>query len=521
MRYLFLPIFIFIASFAVSGDSAAVEDFIKEDFIANAENGKKYDMTIRGCIGLALENNLDIKISRIYPEMRMEDINYAGARFEPYFLADFNFHDRSYPSNTEPFELQGLNMPGLERFVTPDLGTFRDGNLDLSVGGMIPTGAKYELFFENNRYKTNSRGIIYNPSYSSEVGISVTQPLLRNFGIDINTADIVIARNSYDMSAEEFKNNVMEVISKAKEMYYRCVLAKEAYLIAEDYLRLAEELYDINKKRYEKGLISSVDLLESESAVAERRRYIIQSEAAVKRSEDNLKLITNIISEPEFWDSDIDLLDTPDFSAVEVSIADSLRDAFEYRPDYISMTISLKNNEIKVKLAKNATLPTLDLTGSFGLNGLGKDVQKALEDIDYRHKDWYAGVTLKIPWGGGERADLRKKELEKAVALLQLKNLEHNIMLDVRDKVREVRVQERQVYAAKLFRDTETKNYDAQKKRFNAGQVSTHDMLDYQDKLSESRLNYINALIEYHVALINLDKSTGLTLIKNAVRLKE
>ncbi|MBN2190790.1 MAG: TolC family protein, partial [Candidatus Aureabacteria bacterium] len=517
----FLMVFIFICSFAPAEELKAPEDFDKEVFIANADSGRRYDMTIQDCISLSLENNLDIKISRIYPEMQNESINYAKSMFEPYLLADFNFHDRASPSNTEPFQLEGANLPGLERFITPEVSAFRDGNLDFSVGGIIPTGAKYELFFENNRYKTNSSGALYNPSYSSEVGISVTQPILRGFGIDVNTADIVIARNSYDMSAEEFRNNVMEVISKAKETYYKCIFAKEAYLIAEDYLKLAEELYEINRKRYEKGLISSVDLLESESAVAERKRYIIQTEAAVKSSEDNLKLITNIISDPEFWNSDIGLLDKPDFSVVEVSIRESLKDAFEYRPDYKSMTISLKNNDVRIKVAKNATLPTLDLTGSFGLNGLGKDVQKALEDIDYRHKDWYAGVTLKIPWGGGERADLRKKELEKAVALLQLKNLEHNIILDVRDKVREVNVQERQVYAARLFRDAETKNYDAQKKRFNAGQVSTHDMLDYQDKLSEAKLEYINALIDYYVALINLDKSTGLTLIKNAVRLEE
>ncbi|MCK9554567.1 TolC family protein [bacterium] len=521
MKRLLLMIFILVCSFAAAEDIKTSDDFDKEIFIANADSGEKYGMRIQDCISLSLENNLDIKISRIYPELKTEDINYAKSVFEPYFLADFNFHDRSYPSNTEPFQLEGLNLPGLERFVTPDVSAFRDGNLDFSVGGMIPTGARYELFFENNRYKTNSSGVLYNPSYSSEAGISVTQPLLRGFGIDINMADIVIARNSYDMSAEDFRNNVIDVISKAKEMYYKCVFAKEAYLIAEDYLKLAGELYEVNRKRYEKGLISSVDLLESESAVAERKRYVIQSEAAVKRSEDNLKLVTNIISDPESWNSDIELLDKPDFSVVDVSIKDSLKDAFEYRPDYKSMTISLKNNDVRIKVAKNATLPTLDLTGSFGLNGLGKDVQKALEDIDYRHKDWYAGVTLKIPWGGGERADLRKKELEKAVALLQLKNLEHNIILDVRDKVREVSVQERQVYAAKLFRDTETKNYDAQKKRFDAGQVSTHDMLDYQDKLSEAKLNYMNALIEYHIALINLDKSTGLTLIKNAVRLEE
>jgi len=104
---------------------------------------------------------------------------------------------------------------------------------------------------------------------------------------------------------------------------------------------------------------------------------------------------------------------------------------------------------------------------------------------------------------------------------LTLKRLEQKIILEVRDKVREVDIQARQVKASKLNLETEEKNYAAQKERYAAGQVSTHDMLDYQDKLAQAELDYIKALIDHYVALINLDRSQGLTLVRNDIKLEE
>jgi outer membrane protein TolC len=73
---------------------------------------------------------------------------------------------------------------------------------------------------------------------------------------------------------------------------------------------------------------------------------------------------------------------------------------------------------------------------------------------------------------------------------------------------------------AKFSKEKETQNYEAQTDRYAAGQVSTHDILDYQDKLAQSELDYFKALVEYNVALIGLEKSQGLTLLKNNIKIE-
>jgi outer membrane protein TolC len=209
-------------------------------------------------------------------------------------------------------------------------------------------------------------------------------------------------------------------------------------------------------------------------------------------------------------------------SVAEVSLVESLENAFQYRPDYISKNIELKNKDIKIKVAKNNVYPTVDLVGSFGLNGLGPKYREALHSVDDKeYRDWSVGIEVSIPWGSGDRADLDKKKLEKIQELLELKRLEQNIILEVRDNVRAIDIQYRQVEAAKLFEEKQRKNYNAQEERYKAGQLSTHDLLEYRFRLAMAELEYIKALIDYNVALIGLDEAQGLTLVKNDVVLEE
>jgi outer membrane protein TolC len=282
-----------------------------------------------------------------------------------------------------------------------------------------------------------------------------------------------------------------------------------------------QQLLDITKARYDKGLASSVDLLEIESAVAERRKELIAFESSLKKSEDELKLITNLVDDPKLWNAEIVPIDQPELSVAEVSLVESLENAFLYRPDYISKNIELKSKDIEIKVAKNNVYPTVDLIGSFGLNGLGPKYREALRSVDDKeYRDWSVGIEISIPWGSGGRAGLDKKKLEKMQELLELKRLEQNIILDVRDNVRAIDIQYRQVEAAKLLEEKQRKNYEAQEKRYKAGELSTHDLLDYRFRLAMADLDYIKALIDYNVALIELDKAQGLTLVKNDVALE-
>jgi outer membrane protein TolC len=312
----------------------------------------------------------------------------------------------------------------------------------------------------------------------------------------------------------------MDIISETKSNYYSYFYYLENYSIAQSSLSRAQYLLEINRARYQKGLVSSVDLLETEAVVAQREKGLIAAEFALKKAEDKLKYITNLVDNPTLWNAEVKLVNRPQFKVVEPDLTESLKDAFEFRPDYESAQIDLASRDIKIKTAKNALFPTVDLVGSFGLNSLGKDYEEAIDKIDSDYKDWSVAVEFSLPWGAGDRAEYDQKKLEKAQALLELKRLEQTIILEIRDKVREVNTQCRQVKAAKLAKEKEEQNYQAQEERYATGYVSTHDILEYQDRLAQAELDYIKGLIDYNVAIIELEESQGLTLARNDIILE-
>lgn len=480
----------------------------KAVFMAAGVQDRVLRIGLVDCIAYALKNNSEILITRLEPKIKEDDVRIAKADFEPAFSFTPTLRDNSKPSSSV---LGGANISKI-----------RDLDFNAGLSGKLVTGTEYDLDFINEKYKSNSTYQTTNPYYVTEPKITITQPLFRDFGILVNSADIIIARNNKAQSEETFKETVMATITKAKVAYYNYVYYLENYAIAKFSLERARGLLEINKARYAKGLVSSVDLLEAETAMAQREKILISAESSLKKAEDDLKLVTNLVDDPEAWNARLELIDArAEFKAEKIDLLESLKDAFIYRPDYLSQKIDLKNKDIKIVVAKNALFPTVDLVGSFGLNGLGKDYQKALEDLRDEYKDWSVGLTVTIPWGGGERAKYDQKKLEKAQALLAFKRLEQNIILEVRDKVREVDIQMRQVEAARLLKEKENQNYKAQEERYAAGQVSLHDMLDYQEKLAQAELDYVKSLIDYNVAIFNLDKSQGLTLVRNNIKLEE
>jgi len=488
------------------GEGEESPSMIRDAFLKAAAQKKVLRIGMVDCIAYALRKNSEIKISRIEPKLRDDDIRIARSEFEPTLTGDYTLRDTT---------TKGTNI------FFPVNNKERDITFNAGVSGKLATGATYRMDFLNDRNKTNADIEIINPTFSVEPVMTVTQPLFRGAGIIVNRADIIIARNNKKESVEAFKGTVIDIITQAKTGYYNYDYAIDGYAIAERYIERARNLLEINRARYAKGLVSSVDLLESEAAVADREKYLLNAEYNRDTAEDNLKYVTNLVDDPDMWNAAIELLDKPVFEVVPVDLLESLQAAFRFRPDYQAKLVDLKNRNIRIKVAKNALFPTLDAVGSFGVNGIDDTYRHAFDRLTFNYKDWTVGGALNIPWGMGDRARYDQSKWEKAQAILELQRLEQKIVLGVRDKVRAVDIQYRQERAARVSREKETENYEAQKERFAAGQVSTHDMLDYQDNLSNAELAYTKALVDYRNALISLDGETGLTLAKNNIVIEE
>ena len=344
-----------IIIFAFSPILSAAEgdlSFDEEAYIKSAETKKVLKLSLTECVIYTFQNNSEIKVEYIEPDLREDDVKIAYSEFEPSLDFDGTLYDSA---------LRSTNRLASNEYRTVDL--------DFSLFGKLITGTEYEVDFLNTYYKTDSIWQVMNPYYMTEPKISISQPIARGAGIPVNEADIIISRNNKLSSWQSFRNTSMDVLTKTKIAYYKHIHAQETYSIARLNVDRAIKLTEINKLRYGQGLVSSVDVLEAESAASEREKLLLNAELLVKRSEDQLKLVTNLVDDPEVWNDELKLTDWPGFEIRDIDPIESLQNAFKYRPDYIQKKIDLENRNIKIMVAKNTLLPTIDLVGSFGLNG--------------------------------------------------------------------------------------------------------------------------------------------------------
>ncbi|OGW85805.1 MAG: hypothetical protein A2987_05920 [Omnitrophica bacterium RIFCSPLOWO2_01_FULL_45_10] len=485
-----------------------IQTFDIDEYIASAAVKKTLRIGLVDCVAMALKNNSEIKVKRITPLIEDANVRIEKARFEPELSFDFTIED---DTDLSPNTLSGTTTTKT-----------RTGKFDFGFDEKFVTGTELSIDFLNTRTRSNSRIQTMNPQFDSQAAVTITQPLLKGFGIIVNKADFLVAKNNALKSKQELAQEVIAVLTDVKKNYYNFQYSQERYKVAKLAVERVRGLYDINKEKYAKGIASNVELLESEAEVARQEEELFAAERSMKLAEDNLKLITNLVDDPELWNADIILLDSLDYESKAVDLVEAMKAAFVSRPDYEAGKIDLKNKDISVIYYKNNMLPVVDLTGSYGLNGLGKNYEKDLGHIGAgKYPDWLVGVTVKVPlFSEEEKGRYDKSKFEKEQALLNFKRLEQRIILEVRDAVRNIDIKYRMSEAARKSKEAQEKNYEAQSSRFSAGLVSTLDIVVYQERLAEAQTNYIKAVTDYRIAEIELAKAKGTTLIEDNITIE-
>ncbi len=485
-----------------------IPTFDKDAFIASASVSKALEIGMVDCVAMALKNNSEILVKQISPRIEDANVLIQKATFEPRLSFDWTMEDNT---DLTSFTLIGRNPEKTKTAI-----------FDFGYDQKFVTGTNLAIDFLNTRTASNSLIQNPNPMFDSEAQVVITQPLLKGFGIAVNKADFLIAKNNKAKSQYEFIQEVINVLTKTKKTYYGFQYTQEQYKVAKTSLERVEDLLYINKERYGKGLASNIDVVESEAEVARMEEAVYTSISMMKSAEDDLKYITNLVDEPELWNANIVLLEKLDYEKKDVDLIQSILTAFEHRPDYEAAKIGLKNKDISVVVYKNNMLPTMDLVGSYGLNGMDKVYEKDLAHIGGgKYQDWSIGLSVKLPiFSDEEKGKYDKAKLEKARALLEFQRLEQKIILEVRNAVRDVDIKYKILEASKKSMESERLNYEAQETRFRAGLVSTLDIVTYQERLARAEVNYAKGVIDYNIAFLELARMEGMTLINDNIKVE-
>lgn len=494
---------------------------------------KTVKLSLRDCIELALRNNLDIAVQRCDRKIRRTEIDQAQGSFDPIWsLSSMKYKSVKLTTVSTPTQTSGVN----------ELEKAKDESLmhSLSLSKKFLTGTIAELFFTMDKSKTDStdasqelyyqggaedlrpRRLLDN-YWTTSVGLSLIQPLLRGGGKRYNESDILIARNNQVISDEDFKARLINSIFLVQSAYWNLVNALKQKEVQEKSLRFAESLLETNRARVKAGALSSTQELQAEVGVAIQQEAMLMVQKAIDDAQDNLKrLIMPIQDKINEWNFDIIAIDEPELFTKEFDIEQSFNLALVHRPDYFNLKKQFENQSIIIVQARNKTKPTLNLQGNYSYSGAGEkpnDSFDVLKERDYY--DWGIGLVFEFPLGNrSARSQLKKIELTKRQILLQLQNLKQQILIEVREAVRGVQTALKRVEATRKTYALAQKQLETELKLFELGASISHQVLEMQRELTRAESNTKKALIDYNIAVLSYQKAIATLLEENNIRVE-
>lgn len=479
-------------------------------------------MTLREAIESGIEKGLALQLQRFNPLAAEEAERIAIGAFDPVIGSNLG-----YESIQTPTASSLLRTTIQERTTDGEAG----------IGGLLPLlGTTYDIGYGGQRLLTTSNLSTLSPELRSSLIGTVSQPLLRNFLWSEPWTAVKTSALQSAIAREGFRQALMDVVRNVEDGYWALIALKQAQLVAEKSVATATALLEQVQTQYEVGVVSRVEVTEAEAGLAAREFGLIQARNTYLGAQDrfaNLVLGTDFAASSRY-----EIVPADDPGEAKAYVVDpelAVQKAFETRPELAIARQSADQREIELKFAKNQRLPQFDVVGTYGYTGLNGSVNPnctnfrnpgaPCESIYNSRKFWSSsenffnsrgaqqwsarGVfSIPIP-NTSARANVARSEIELRRAFTDVKKTEQDIILDVRDAVRNLQSQYEGTLASEEARQAAEEQLRAEKIRLEEGESTPFDVLQREEQLVTSERDKIEAVFRYRSAATALDRAQG------------
>lgn len=474
-------------------------------------------LSVDEAVALALEQNLNVRVQRLNPQV--QDLNVALARsaWTPNATTSFTLNQRT-DQNT------GFLSGGIG---TATIGTDSVSN-SVGVNQQLPWGGGFTVSWNSSRTSTDSIFENFNPQLRSSLVASFRQPLLRDFRIDAPRQQLLVSQRNREISDIQLRQTVLATVRNVRNAYWELSYAVSSLETNRQSLELARQSLKDNRARVEIGTMAPIEIVAAEAEVAQREEAVILAEAAVEQAQDQLRALILDPETPGFWTTRFEPTDRPVFQARPIDVDRAIREALDKRTDIRQAMKNLETSDINIRFYQNQKMPDLNLQVDYTSRGTGGtqlesirgltdpgpravigrrsygDVLADLLTSDY--PIWQVSVQVAYPLGtSSAEANLARARLQYQQSQLQLRNLTLQIAQQVRDASRQVNTNLKRVEATRASRELAERRLEAEQKKFAAGMSTNFQIFQAQRDLAAARTAELRAILDYNRALVDFE----------------
>ena len=462
------------------------------------------NLSLKDAIKRAVEKNLDVKVELYNPAMAEADIRRNLGIYDTLLnlQADYT-HSTTLPASTV--------------FSGTDVNRQQTTQFNAGASQLIQTGGSVGLAFNNTWNSSNASRVGTIPNYyQSDLTLSFSQPLLKNFGREATELGINVARFTKEGSLDRFKTRLSDTVAQVRNEYFKLYSLREDLEVKKTSLALAQKILSDTKGQVNAGVLPAMEILNAEFGTATREKDIIDAERALKDEMDLIRHLLQLNSGNEIIPADL-----PTREEYPVVEEEALARALAERPELLSQRANVKTSDLQMRVTRNRTRPDLSLNASAALTGLDEHYNRDIEKIgsgDY--PVWGIGLQFSYPLGNrAAENDYIRSKLALEQARTQLQSLESSIANEVRSAIRAIQSSYKQLEVTDRGRAFAEERLNAFIKKNKVGLATTKDVLDVENDLVAAKNNQIKALADYNNAITQFWRSTAEILDKEGIKI--
>jgi outer membrane protein len=506
-------------------------------------------LTLNDAVGLALENNRDIEVTRKTEQMAEFDLRAARGVYQPRLTGQM-YYDRSTTPNVSIFSTNQKNT------VSSLVG-------NAGISAYAPKwGTVFGTTFNNNQATTDNPISILSPQLNTSLGFSVTQPLFRGRKFDANRRTIEVAKRNIQITDTQFRQRAIETVAAVERAYWDLTYALRNLQVQRDAVRDAKSQLEHNRRLVNEGQLAPIDIVAAETQVANFEQGVYDALNTVNLTENVLKGLISPNRDAPIWAEAITPVEPVEINVPDPGLTDAVALAIANRPELEINASQRDINKLDQRLYKDQQKPQIDLFASYTSAGIGgsqnpsfnnpfartvcaiptspeciasqQQQQAFLRQIGSSpsaYTDIFAnkypvfrvGVNFNIPLFGRDKtaSALYGRSVVEAERLeVQREQLEQNIQTEVRNAIQSVRTNQARLRAASIARENTVKQYESEQRKLDSGQSDVYRVLERQTALTAAQSAELRARTELNKAVAELERATGNTLKANNIETK-
>jgi outer membrane protein len=448
-------------------------------------------------------------------------------QFDPAITGQVNWMRSSVP-DTDPAAYGANALTG------------NNANYNVGYAQGFGPGTALNVGFNNSYNTTNSFQSAFSPYTTSNLGFTITQPLMRGFGLAVNRRFIRISKNEQKIANLLVQQQLIATVYGVVRLYTDLVALYEDVKVKEETLASAEKLYTDTKAEVEEGTQAPIELTRANAQVSSIRQDLINSRGLLEEQE---AVVKNIITRRT--DNDAEVLnariiptDTIDVPGTEEgrTLQELVTLAFTNRPDLAQAGVQVDNTQISLEGSRNELRPQIDLVGTAQNNALAAQLNPLVPPIDSpliggygnaleqlatrKYPSYGVGLNINLPLRNRiAQADVTRDEILLRQTQVLQQQLRKQAQLEVEDAVIAMRRARSSYDAAVQTQTLQQESLDAEQAKFDVGASTSFFIIQYQSFLAQAKSTVVVAKSAYLKARAALERATGTILADNNVSL--